>query len=683
MKTIIFICLFVLSYSMQATGILISKKNSEVILPTEVNVHTTIKDQVAETVSTQTFFAATNEKSMFQYAFSLNPKAVVTKLQWNIKGKNYQATITGSPMDTVQGGVSNSGGTQTYPTPLKQYLANSGFMFSFKDSVSLKDSIRVEITYIELLEYTAGKVIVIYPLSLQMFQPKEIQCTYTCEIASSRKILDIQSVQYQPDIIRDSNSAVVTIASKKLIPNQNIRLDCWFDRNELGVVCYSNMPSKEKQGYMTLMIEPKIQEDENNVIKKVFTFVIDISGSMVGEKLENAKKAVHYCINRLNNHDVFNIIAFNSSTRKFSSTLVEATPDNVMNARTFIDKLYAEGGTDIQNAVLMGLIQDMSNETANVIVLLTDGQSSVNQNAVKAANNKNTRIYVFGVGSDVDKKVLNDIAMNNNGLAEFVTNSSETESTIGSLYSKIRNPIYKNLTLHWSRPGIIEVYPLIMQDIYMGEQMIITGMYSEPGPIQLTLKAEGRNNPVEFTYSFVLSADSTTDKFTPKVWATYKINELLRMMNSEPQGSSRWNEWKKEIISLGIRYGIVTKFTSFADLTPEEEDDDGNTTTWVPELEQVVPDKLRIFPNPVSGNEHIYITINEIEQGTECTEVILESIDGRSIALESGWYSLQGNILTIALPDSLRHRLSAGVYIIRIRCQSETLTGKIILLPAR
>ena len=106
---------------------------------------------------------------------------------------------------------------------------------------------------------------------------------------------------------------------------------------------------------------------------------------------------------------------------------------------------------------------------------------------------------MFGVGADVDKKVLNDIAMNNNGLAEFVTNSSETENTIGSLYSKIRSPLFKNVTLHWSRSGIKEVYPLLMQDIYMGEQLIITGLYSEPGPIQLTLKAEGRNSVVEFT----------------------------------------------------------------------------------------------------------------------------------------------------------------------------------------
>ena len=126
----------------------------------------------------------------------------------------------------------------------------------------------------------------------------------------------------------------------------------------------------------------------------MFTFVIDVSGSMIGEKLENAKKAVHYCINRLNNHDVFNIIAFNSGTKKFRNTLVGASSDNINNARTFIDQLYAEGGTDIQNAVMMGLIQDMNNETANVIILLTDGQSSVDQNTLKAANNKYTYLCV-------------------------------------------------------------------------------------------------------------------------------------------------------------------------------------------------------------------------------------------------------------------------------------------------
>lgn len=682
MKTIAIICLFLLSYSSQATGILINKKNNEVILPKKVSIHTVIKDQVAQTVSTQKFSAMSVEKNMYQYAFSLNPKAVVTKLEWTIKGKKYKATISGNPMDTVHTGNTNTGGGQTYPTALKQYLANSGFTFSFKDSLSLKDTVSIEITYIELLEYTAGKVIVIYPLSLQMFNPKEIECTFICDISSSRKILDIQSTQYQPDIRRDTNSATVKIESKKLIPHQNIRIDSWFDRKDLGVVCFSNMPSKEKQGYMTLMIEPKIEENEQNVIKKVFTFVIDVSGSMMGEKLENAKKAVHYCINRLNNHDVFNIIAFNGGTKKFRNTLVEASSDNINNARTFIDQLYAEGGTDIQNAVMMGLIQDMDNKTANVIILLTDGQSSVDQNTLKAANKKNTRIYVFGVGSDVDKKVLNDIAMNNNGLAEFVTNSSETENTIGSLYSKIRSPLFKNITLHWSRSGIKEVYPLLMQDIYMGEQLIITGLYSEPGPIQLTLKAEGRNANVEFTYSFVLSADSLTDEFTPKVWATYKINELLRLMNSETIGSTRWNEWKKEIISLGIRYGIVTKFTSFTDLTTDDDDDDGNQTTWVQEFEHGSSEHFLASPNPYSGNGSLSIMIPHVDVENECSEITLQSIDGKTFTLKPEWYSFEQQTIRIVLPSHILSALHSGIYLIRVQCLSNVYTGKILMYPA-
>lgn len=680
MKKLILVLIAIITYSGGATGVLISTVNNEITLPKTVNVKTNVTDQVAQTVTTQEFVVEGTKKSKFQYAFALTPKSVVTQMKWWYKGKQYVATVSGKPMDSVGGGGTSGGNTNSLPLALKQYLNNSAFTFTFKDSLQTKDSLKVELTYIELLDYSGGRSVIEYPLNMSMFTNANLNFYYNCSIQSSRKILDIKSFQYSTEIEKKELSGKVLFSASDIKPLNNLRIELFFEKKELGVVSFSNKPSKKEDGYMTLMIEPAVQVDTELVLKKVFVFVIDVSGSMAGEKMRNAKEAAKYCIRKLNNSDYFNVVAFNDQSKTFSNNVVQAHEENIQNAISYVDKLQAAGGTDIQGALINGLLQNFTDETSNVIILLTDGQSIVNQNDVTLANKKNTRIFVFGVGSDVDRKVLNDIALNNNGLAEFLSNPEKTDEEIGAFYNKIRNPLLKNVKIAWSRDDINEVYPLQLQDIYLGEQMIVVGKYKESGKADLILTAQGSKGEVKYTYPITLSSDSTENVFTPKVWAWYKISELLRLMESEPSGTSRWKEWRNEIVTLGLQYGIVTKFTSFEDKHEEDNNNGGGDATWLREETITYSPTITVSPNPVDRELRIGfdedISIDEFQS----IPITIRSITGEVLVeFLVNREAVTGKILMFTLSEEMRNVLMNGVYFVDVTMRSRHYVAKFIV----
>ncbi len=655
---LLFLCL---SPALYADAVLKDREASmSYLFPIAVSVRTEVAGQVAVTTTRQTFRNTTGKPIKLQYGFPLGLRASVTDFTWYQHGTLRTAKLSGKPQDSVSGGP---GGTPDIA--FQEFLGKSPFVFSFVDSLAADSVLVVDLTYMELLQYTQGKVEYSYPL--RQFLTEQFAFDFQFSLSSGRKIESIEALSHTIEFAHTEHSAEGSYIGETEPVNGNLVLRYRLSQQDLGAFMLSHKPNGD-DGYFIMLAEPDPDTSPDKVIQKIFTFIIDVSGSMAGVKMDQAREAALYCIDHLNPKDKFNIIAFSSNIRKFALQPVAATPENIDSGLDYIRSLTAGGGTNLQDAVIQGLLQDMADTTSNVIVFLTDGQAALDQQTVVNANTKNVRIFVFGIGTDVDQNLLQQLAANNNGLSEFL-GTNNVETSIGGFYNKIRNPLLLSPTVAFSAGEVYETYPLKLPDIYVGEQLVMLGRYRQPGPAQATLAGKSAEQVVEYTYDVEFTGDSLINVFLPKMWAKQKIDALLVLMSGVAENSNQWKEWKAEIIRLSLLYGIVSPFSSFSD---------PGQTTAVAEFgdADVLQSMVQCSPNPSSGRVRIALDA-AVFTGSEPTVVSIRDMWGREIyriALLPGVRSLvwDGN-------DTHGTPVPNGMYIVSFLVDGVSYSQKVMI----
>ncbi len=645
---------------------------SAYLTPSAIEVTADLNNQVATTVTRQTFVNHTPQHVFLQYGFPTSVNASVIQFRWRMSGEWRTAKITGAGQDTS--GVIDPGGQvdQQY----LDYLGEAPFLFALKDSLLADSTIVIELTFIELLQYRLGLVVYDYPLDLKTFAQQALErFSVQLSLRSERDLVSLTNPSHGATATSFSDSAATLSFTQSNMPaNSNFVAQYEVSQRDLGVFLLSHKPRTE-DGFFIMLAEPDPNTSQQEIIDKVFTFIIDVSGSMFGQKIEQAKAAARYTIDNLNAEDRFNVIKFNSSVTKFRANPVSADFNEVQQALAFIDNISAGGGTNLQAALLAGLGQQMSDTTANVIIFITDGIAPLDQQAVIAANTKKVRIFVFGIGADVNKDLLTQLAANNNGLAEFL-GTDEVTQRISEFYAKIRNPLLQNLRLTFTPTAVDEVYPLQLPDIYVGQQLIVLGRYAQPGAAQVTLTGASFGEEVRYDYPVSFTADSSANRFLPRMWAKSKIDALLVLMSGVPVGSNQYEEWKKEVIRLSLEYGILTRFTSFTDPGPP---------TFVEETSAsaVAPSNYVLqqnYPNPFNPETQIvfYVPASVKQQ-----RVVIKIYDllGRLVAVlfdrevAPGRYEITWNG-----KDLFGRDLPSGTYIYRLEAGSVTMAKRMTLL---
>lgn len=680
MKKIATILLLALALPAFGEGVMKIKGQAATYLtPREVEVIADLDNQVATTITRQTFVNRTPQHVFLQYGFPTSVNASVTQFRWRVAGQWRTAKITGTVQDTS--GIIDPGGE--VDRQYLDYLGEAPFLFAFKDSLPADSTLVIELTFIELLQYRLGRVVYDYPLDLKTFAQQPLaRFNVQLSLRSARELVSLANPSHGANATSFSDStATLSFTQSNMPANSNFVAQYEVSQKDLGVFLLSHKPQAE-DGFFIMLAEPDPNTSQQEVIDKVFTFIIDVSGSMYGPKIEQAKAAARYTINNLNAEDRFNVIKFNSSVTKFRPNPVPASFNDVQQALVFIDNISAGGGTNLQDAVLAGLGQQMSDTTANVFIFLTDGIASLDQQVVKAANTKKVRIFVFGIGNDVNKDLLTQLAANNNGLAEFLGNDEVTQR-ISEFYAKIRNPLLQNIRLTFTPTAVEEVYPLQLPDIYVGQQLIVLGRYAQPGLAQVALTGTSFGNQTRYDYAVAFTADSLANRFLPRMWAKSKIDALLVLMSGVHVGSNQYEEWKKEIIRLSLEYGILTRFTSFSD--------PGNPTFVEEESERTVaPSDFVLqqnYPNPFSlhgafANLETRIVFY-VPTSTKQQRVVIKIYDllGRLLLVlfdqevAPGGYEIFWNG-----KDLFGHDLPSGMYIYRLEAGSVTMAKRMTLL---
>jgi Ca-activated chloride channel homolog len=429
----------------------------------------------------------------------------------------------------------------------------------------------IKISYTELLRSDAGTVTYSYPLSTEKFSAQPIKSlSVKVEVKTEQPLASIYSPSHKVEIKRDgANRAVIGYESKDEKPDTDFQLVYNSEARDVGLSLITHKSAGE-DGYFLLLVAPTIAKETKPAPKDV-VFVVDTSGSMAGPKLQQAKKALEFCVENLNNEDRFEIVRFSTEAEPLFGKLVDADSEHRKRASNFIADLKPIGGTAIADALQSALkARTEKTERPFLIIFLTDGLPTVgarNPDEIVAEVKKagSARIFSFGIGSDVNTQLLDQIAEGTRAFSQYVLANEDLEVKVSSFYNRIKEPALTNVRLEFGG-GVrtSKLYPAQLPDLFKGDQLVVTGRYTGSGEVEA--KLTGIANGREQTFTYKVKFNDSSNDYVARLWATRRVGFLL----DEIRIHGETNELRDEATDLARRYGIVTPYTAY--LIVEDED---------------------------------------------------------------------------------------------------------------
>jgi Ca-activated chloride channel family protein len=524
-------------------------------------VTVTIEDQVATTHVDQVFVNEARHEVEGTYIFPLPEAAAISDFAMWVDGQKLEGQILKREEarriyeDIVR---------RRQDPALLEYVGRDAFQASIFP-IPPGDERRVEIEYSQVLAMDNGLVEYVYPLNTEKFSPRPLEeVVVNVTVHSQEALKAIYSPSHDVDVERrGDHNATIGYEEYDVRPDRDFVLYYTVSPEDVGVNLLSYKPDASGDGFFLLLAAPKVEIDTQQVIAKDVILVLDVSGSMRGDKIEQAKEALSFVLDNLNAEDRFNILAFSTSTRPYTRDLVPA--DERGEARDFVDRLEANGSTDINRALLEALSM-AGQERPTILIFLTDGLPTVGEMDIDRiiANvgdgaPDNVRIFPFGVGYDVNTTLLDSIAQNHRGASGYVRPEEAIDEKVSAFYAKVSTPLLANLELDFGQIDMTDVYPYPLPDLFAGTQLVLVGRYHGGGDTTLTLRGQVNDLAQTFEYGGVTFQQESGDEFIARLWATRKIGYLLQQIRLHGEE----NELVNEIVDLSIRYGIITPYTSF------------------------------------------------------------------------------------------------------------------------
>ena len=360
---------------------------------------------------------------------------------------------------------------------------------------------------------------------------------------------------------RDGDDLVVSLDSSA---SGDVEIYLPLRRGLVGTSLSAHSPPGE-DGYFMLLVSPAQADDAADALPKDLTLVVDVSGSMSGDKIEQARAALRQALGTLGPQDRFRLVSFSTRVTPFRDEFSPATPENLDAARAWVNGLVADGGTNIAGALDAALGQSVSQERLPIVVFVTDGVPTVGEQqpdriaTMAGAHIGRTRMFTFGVGTDVNTYLLDRLAQEGRGTAQYVAPEASVEQAIGTLMNKVRHPALTNLRIEGAPVDLVQSYPSRLPDVFFGEELVVFGRYHGTGSGTLTVVGDRGGHVERFTTQTVFPASSSDNAFIPRLWASRRIGELTRQIRIEGATAAL----VQEVRDLGLRYGILTEYTSY------------------------------------------------------------------------------------------------------------------------
>lgn len=440
------------------------------------------------------------------------------------------------------------------------------------------------VVYEHAMPSEAGRVDYVLPRS-QSLASHAVNWTIGMRIRSAR---DIGAVYSPTHALDESRSSARDIRVKVLDAGQAgpFRL-CYVPADKQGAaittILYPDARvSDGKGGYFMLFLSAP-DKVGGPVMKREVTLVLDRSGSMRGEKIEQARSAALQVIEALNEGELFNIIDYSDTIESFAPAPVAKNAETVSKAREYIGQIRAVGGTNIHDALLTAVKAKPAEGHLPIVLFLTDGLPTVGptsevaiREAVERANEFKRRVFTFGVGYDVNAPLLTALSQQSRAVPTFVEPREDVEVKVGRVFGKLAGPVLAMPELRVVSPELAigpspirELMPGSLPDLFAGEQLIVLGQYT--GSESKTLSISGQSNGEQRTFTTMLDpkSASSANGFVARLWAQRKIGTLIdqiRQTGADGQTNPddpRYKELVDSVVALSQEYGILTEYTAF------------------------------------------------------------------------------------------------------------------------
>ena len=569
-------CLFGAIFHVRADGFIVVERPFLIppgdfpFAPLEVSSHhvdVKIDGQVAVTSIDQEFYNPNDQRLEGIYMFPVPKGAHIDKFSMEIGGKMVDAELLRA--DKAR---------QIYEDIVRKMRDPALLEYAGRDlfrarifPIEPRSRKPIKISYTELLRSDAGTVTYSYALSTEKFSARPIKSlSLKVEVKTEQPLASIYSPSHKVEIRRDGpNRAVIGYESKDEKPDTDFQLVYSSEKRDIGLSLITHKSGGE-DGYFLLLAAPTVAKETKPAPKDV-VFVVDTSGSMAGAKLQQAKKALQFCVENLNTDDRFEIVRFSTEAESLFGKLSEADSEHRKRASNFIGDLKPIGGTAIADALQTAFkARTEKSERPFVIIFLTDGLPTVgtrNPDEIVADVKKagDARIFSFGIGSDVNTQLLDQIAEGTRAFSQYVLENEDLEVKVSNFYTRIREPVLTNARLEFGG-GVrtSKLYPAQLPDLFKGDQLVLTGRYSGSGEVEA--KLTGITNGREQTVTYKVKFDDSSNDYVARLWATRRVGFLL----DEIRIHGETTELRDEATDLARRYGIVTPYTAY--LIVEDED---------------------------------------------------------------------------------------------------------------
>jgi len=331
-----------------------------------------------------------------------------------------------------------------------------------------------------------------------------------------------------------------------------------------SLICFPGEGGED--GYFLLSLLAALPQNDEYVPKDV-VFIIDKSGSMAGQKIEQAKNALKFVLDRLKSEDRFGIVYYDDVITTLWDELRTANSENLRVARDNVSALTDGGSTDIDQALKTGASLINGRERPAYAVFLTDGLPTAGEcdidsivNNAKARFDKDVKLFVFGVGYDVNTTLLDSLSYNHHGSATYVGPNENLETKVSEFYGKMSSPALVDIAIELDGLEDYDIMPRELPDLFHNNEIHITGRFrgTPDSSVHLTLLGDTEDGRQKFMAN-IDSNVSTGNHTVPRLWAARKVSYLLdqiRLLGDD-------EELINEVDKLAMRFGIVTPYTSY------------------------------------------------------------------------------------------------------------------------
>jgi Ca-activated chloride channel family protein len=527
-----------------------------------LNVEATVRDQLADVEVSQLFRNPNDFPIEATFLFPLPADAAVSGLTMTVDGEQLEGRL----LDAGEArGIYEEIVRQRLDPALLEFV-DDGLYQTSVFPIPAGGERRLVFGYSQVLEAESGLTRLSLPLRPAAMSGAELaSLAITVNVESSEGLSAVYSPTHDVAVLREGDDAAsVSFEASNLVPEADFELLYSASEGAIGLdLANYRLPGED--GYFLMLVSPALQARADEVVKKDVVIVFDTSGSMEGEKMQQAKDAASYVVEHLNPADRLGIVSFDSSVRVWEEGLQPAEGSR-QSALDFIASEIADGSTNIHDALMAGLGMVAGGERPAYVLFLTDGLATVGVQdpaeitaAVSRAADANVRLFSFGVGYDVHTFLLDQIAQEQRGLSEYVAPEEDVTVAVSAFYERVSDPVLSDVTLEVEGAEVYDLQPGALPDLFAGQQLAVLGRYQGDGAARVTLSGSLNGEPVAHTYTTAFAERASEVPAIARLWATRKIGFLLNSIRLEGENQ----EVVEEIVDLATRFGIVTPYTSF------------------------------------------------------------------------------------------------------------------------